>query len=82
MRNKASCVSDPNSFVSDAGSTVHVIYSPELLYDGSIKLSPKDKVDIQKEINSHRDETDMSYILQRLNMADWFYAHLLSGLLS
>lgn len=70
MRNKFARISDPNSFVSDSGDKFHFLYSPVISADGSMRLDISDKIDIQKEIDSFRDSTDMSYILNRLGIGD------------
>lgn len=70
MRSKFSSISDPNSFVSDAGDRYHIVYGSTILPDGTISLREKDRIDIREEINSHRDETDMAFILNRLRIGD------------
>lgn len=70
MRNPNSAVSDPNSFVSDSGNQFHVKYSPRVLENGELKLVESGKDDIQSMINSFRDTTDMSFILNRLAVGD------------
>lgn len=70
MRNKYAKVCDPNNFVSDPGSKVHVVYEPKVLPNGEILLSEVGKEDIQDYINSFRDQTDMAYILKQLAKGD------------
>lgn len=71
MRNKFSRVPDDfTSFKSPAGDLFHDILTPSFRADGTIELSVSDRIDIKKEINSHRDETDMSFILSRLMAGD------------
>lgn len=70
MRNKNACVSDPNSFVTSSGDRYHHIFSPIVCPDGTITLVESGKEDIQEYINSFRDQTDMSYILQRMAAGD------------
>lgn len=70
MRNPNSVVSDPNSFISNPGDQFHVNYSPRVLDSGEIKLVESGKDDIKQKINSFRDSTDMSFILQRLAVGD------------
>lgn len=70
MRNPYSKVSDPNKFFSSAGEEVHVLYSPRINVDGSIRLEKSGEVNIRDEINSHRDETDIAIIMRRLKQGD------------
>ena len=70
MRNPASCVPDLNSFVSCPGDSIHITYSPVVRDDGTIKLMPSGKEDIQSMIDSYRPLTDISYISQRLAAGD------------
>lgn len=70
MRNPNAAVSDPNSFVSHSGDQFHVNYSPRVLESGELKLVESGKDDIKQMINSFRDSTDMSFILQRLAVGD------------
>lgn len=70
LRNKHSRVPDALEFKSPAGDLFHDVYSSYYKPDGSIGLKVSDRVDIKKEINSYRDETDMSYILSRLMAGD------------
>lgn len=70
MRNPTARVPDFSGFFSHPGETEHIIYAPSFAADGTIVLSASDVVDIKKEINSYRDQTDMSYILSRLMMGD------------
>ena len=70
MRNPNSAVSDPNSFISHSGDEFHVKYSPRVLQNGEVKLVESGKDDIKAMINSFRDSTDMSFILQRLAVGD------------
>lgn len=70
MRNKNACVSDPNSFVTSAGSRYRSIFSPIVSPDGTIQLVESGKEDIQQYIDSFRDQTDMTYILQRMATGD------------
>lgn len=70
MRNPQARVPDFSDFFSHPGETEHIIYAPSFGPDGTIVLSPSDVVDIKKEINSYRDQTDMSYILSRLMVGD------------
>lgn len=70
MRHPKASVTDPNSFVSSPGDLFHVRLSPRVLEDGQIKLVESGKDDIKDMINSFRDSTDMSFILQRLAAGD------------
>lgn len=70
MRNPNAVVSDPNSFTSNSGESFHVRYSPRVLENGQLKLVESGKDDIKAMINSFRDSTDMSFILQRLAVGD------------
>lgn len=53
-----------------AGNRFHEIFVGRYRTDGSIELVLSDVVDIKQEINSHRAECDMSYILSLLNAGD------------
>lgn len=70
MRNLNACVSDCNSFVSLSGDDFHVKFSPRVLDSGEIQLVESGKDDIKAMINSFRDSTDMTFILQRLAVGD------------
>lgn len=71
MRNKHSRVPvDFSEFKSPAGDLFHDILTPSFRSDGTIELTVSDRIDIKKEINSHRDETDMAFILSRLMAGD------------
>lgn len=70
MRHPAASVRDPNSFVSSSGDTFHLRFSPRVLENGELKLVESGKDDIKAMINSFRDSTDMSFILQRLAVGD------------
>lgn len=70
MRNPFACVKDPNAFVTCPGNRFSVTYTPIVSKDGTIKLKPSGKVDIQAKIESFRDTTDMSFILARLGQGD------------
>lgn len=71
MRNNYARVPDDfTSFKSPPGDLFHAILTPSFRSDGTIELIVSDRVDIKKEINSHRDETDMSFILSRLMIGD------------
>lgn len=71
MRNKQARVPDDFSvFTSPPGDLFHDVLTPSFRSDGTIELTVTDRVDIKKEINSHRDETDMAFILSRLMAGD------------
>lgn len=70
MRHPEASVRDSNSFVSSSGDTFHLRFSPRVLENGEIKLVESGKDDIKAMINSFRDSTDMSFILQRLAAGD------------
>lgn len=67
MRNPNAAVSDPNKFVSDPGSPVHILYSGKVMKDGKIQLTESGKEDIQEMIDSYRESTDLAFILRQLN---------------
>lgn len=66
MRIKGASVHDFNKFVTDPGSPVKDILSPKVLDDGSIKLEKSSEYSLQEFIESFRDKTDMSWIIQQL----------------
>lgn len=70
MRNKNAKVSDPNSFITDPGSDIHVIYTGRLLESGEVILTESGKESISEKINAEKEFTDISYIMQRLSMGD------------
>lgn len=71
MRHKHARVPDDfTSFKSPVGDLFHDVLTPSFRSDGTIELKVSDRVDIKKEINSHRDETDMAFILSRLMAGD------------
>lgn len=70
MRNKNAKVSDPNSFITDPGSDIHVIYTGRLLDSGEIILTESGKESISEKINAEKEFTDMAYIRHRLEMGD------------
>lgn len=70
MRNLRAKVSDPNSFTSDPGSRFRPVYGSRIAPDGSLYLEKQDEIDLRAEYNAQRDQTDMSYILARLNIGD------------
>lgn len=70
MRNPKAKVSDPNSFVTNPGSDIHVLYNAELLPNGIVALTPNGKESISEKINAEKQFTDISYIMQRLELGD------------
>lgn len=64
-----SAVCDGNTFFSDSGNPVKVLYTPALV-DGVLTLNETGKFDISEFINSYADTTDMSFILSRLSAGD------------
>lgn len=70
MRNKFSAVSDPSKFFTNPGEDVCVEYSPELLPDGTVRLTPSGKHSMTEFINSYKDSTDISYILKQLALGN------------
>lgn len=70
MRHKYARVPDPAEFKSPEGDLYHIVYTSYFMPDGTIGLKESDRVDIKKEINSYRDQTDMSFILSRLMAGD------------
>ena len=53
-------------FFSSHGDETEPIYSPKIVADGRIELEVTGKRDIQQEIDSWREHTDMSYILRQM----------------
>lgn len=70
MRNDKARVSDPLDFISNSGDRYHIVYSPHVLPDGTIELVESGRDDIQEYIDSFRDQTDMAFILERLQVGD------------
>lgn len=66
MRIKGAAVHDFNKFVTDPGSPVKDVLSPKVLDDGSIRLEKTSEYSLQDFIESFRDKTDMSWIIQQL----------------
>lgn len=64
-----SSIADGDTFFSDPGSEIHVLYSP-VIDDGCISLVESGKENIQTLIESYRDSTDMTFILSRLAAGD------------
>lgn len=70
MRHPFAMVPLIEDFVSPSGDVFHTVYAPSFAPDGTIRLTVSDRVDIKREINSHREETDMSFIVSRLLAGD------------
>lgn len=74
MRNKykisSSSVLDRSDLPTSPGDEFHIEYESSYAKDGSIVLREGYKTDIQKEINSHREECDMSLIVSRYLAGD------------
>lgn len=70
MRNKFARVPEPSEFKSPVGDLFQIVYTSFYKPDGTIGLKESDRIDIKKEINSYREQTDMSYILSRLMAGD------------
>lgn len=69
MRNKFAGVSDPHSFVTNAGESIHTLFDSR--FDGSrVVLEECGSFDIQERINSFAPYTDISYMLNRLKVGD------------
>ena len=64
-----SSICDGNTFFSNPGSPVKLIYTPAL-EEGQIVLNETGKFDISEFINSYAETTDMSFILARLSAGD------------
>lgn len=63
-------VSDPNEFVTCPGSEEHVIFSPKVKSDGTFSLVETGRESIKDKINSFREQTDIAYIIKRIQMGD------------
>lgn len=70
MRNKKASIPKIEDIVTCPGDPVRIEYSPHLKEDGTIELIPTNKIDIQEEINSYRDECDISSMIMRYQMGD------------
>lgn len=67
MRNPKAKVSDPNKFFTCHGTEVHELYASKVCPDGTIRLEPAGKENIQEYINSFAESCDMTYILAELS---------------
>lgn len=70
MRIKSAKVSDPNSFVTCAGSDKHVLYAARLNDRGEVILTENGYESISQKINAEAEFTDIAFIRQRLAMGD------------
>lgn len=70
MRNKNAKVSDPNSFVSNPGSSERIVYSVKIDESGIICVVETGKENFQDYIESFRGQTDMAYILKELSLGN------------
>ena len=70
MRNKNAKVSDPNSFVTNKGDPIRVIYDSKIKPDGAIEVVPVGQENIQEFIQSFADQTDMNYILKQMALGN------------
>lgn len=70
MRNKNAKFPDPNKFVTNPGSDVQILYDPKINKDGTISLIENGKESISQYINSFKEQTDISYILKKLELGD------------
>ena len=69
MRNPAARVSDPNSFVTDPGSPIHVLH--EARFNGStLVMVETGQENIQDMIEAYAPYTDINYMLHRLTLGD------------
>lgn len=59
-----------SKFKSCAGSKFKTLFSPVVGKDGTIDLVESGKINIAEQINSYRDQTDISVILARVNAGD------------
>ena len=70
MRNKKALVVDPNKIFSEAGSDELITYDSKINPDGTVSLVQSGKESISLYINSFKDQTDMSYIIKRIQLGD------------
>lgn len=70
MRIKTAKVSDPNSFVSNPGSDIHILYKSKINPKGEIILTEYGKESISEKINAQKEFTDMEYIRSRIAAGD------------
>lgn len=63
---KNNTMDDAAKFVSSSGDQFEPLYSPKIVCDGRIELEETGKRDVQQEINSWREHTDMAYILRQM----------------
>lgn len=69
MRNPAARVSDPNTFVTDPGSPIHILH--EARFNGStLVMVETGQENIQDLIEAYAPYTDINYMLHRLSLGD------------
>nr|CAI9751544.1 virion structural protein [Microvirus sp.] len=66
---KLSLIADPDTFISNPGDPVHILYAPAV-DDSCVRLVPAGKQYIPDIINAAAELCDMNYILSRLNAGD------------
>ena len=59
-----------NSFVSNPGETEHILYAPKVDKEGNIELVEAGRENIREKINSYKESTDISIILNRVAQGD------------
>lgn len=59
-----------NSFVSDPGDPIQIVYSPTVNEDGTIDLVETGKIDLDAQIQSYKESTDIRTILARCAEGD------------
>lgn len=61
---------DINSFITDPGDPIHVVYGSKVQPNGMIKLEPIGKENTDDFIQSFAESTDISFILAKLAAGD------------
>lgn len=59
-----------HKFVSNPGSRIHILYSPEVQDDGTIILVESGKEDTDDFIDSFREETEITTIIKKFQAGD------------
>lgn len=70
MRNNHARVPDFNSFHSSSGNKFHSLFTSRVNPDGTISLVESGREDIKKKINSFASQTDIAFIISKLQMGD------------
>lgn len=70
MRNEFAKVTNPNDFVTESGSPIHILYAPTVLSDGSVVLEESGKENTDDMIQSYGATSDINYIVSRLLEGD------------